>query len=73
MTIFPSGKIINFTTFINNYDDNITIFIFMLYIGALEIDDVHKEDNGAYRCNVTGLDRHRLSDPGVLTIVENEG
>ncbi|XP_025206226.1 neogenin isoform X3 [Melanaphis sacchari] len=40
--------------------------------GALEIDYVQKEDNGAYRCNVTGLDRHRLSDPGVLTIVENE-
>ncbi|VVC27257.1 Hypothetical protein CINCED_3A012217 [Cinara cedri] len=40
--------------------------------GALEIDDVHKGDNGAYRCNVTGLDRHRLSDPGVLTIDENE-
>ncbi|CAH1731331.1 unnamed protein product [Aphis gossypii] len=40
--------------------------------GALEIDYVQKEDNGAYRCNVTGLDRHRLSDPGVLTVVENE-
>jgi len=41
--------------------------------GALEIDDVHRGDSGAYRCNVTGLDRHRLSDPGILTIDENEG
>ncbi|XP_050425598.1 neogenin isoform X2 [Adelges cooleyi] len=40
--------------------------------GALEIVDVLKGDAGAYRCNVTGLDRHRLSDPGVLTIDENE-
>lgn len=39
----------------------------------MEIDDVHRGDSGAYRCNVTGLDRHRLSDPGVLTIDENEG
>ncbi|XP_025405538.1 neogenin isoform X3 [Sipha flava] len=40
--------------------------------GALEIDDVQKGDSGAYRCNVTGLDRHRLSDPGILTIDENK-
>lgn len=39
----------------------------------MEIDDVQKGDSGAYRCNVTGLDRHRLSDPGILTIDENEG
>lgn len=49
------------------------IWIFLYYLGALEIDDVHVGDDGAYRCNVTGLDRHRLSDPGVLTIDENEG
>lgn len=45
----------------------------MFILGALEIDDVHKGDSGAYRCNVTGLDRHRLSDPGILTIDENQG
>lgn len=45
----------------------------MFTLGALEIDDVHTDDSGAYRCNVTGLDRHRLSDPGILIIDENEG
>ncbi|KAL4085515.1 hypothetical protein QTP88_027026 [Uroleucon formosanum] len=49
-------------------DNRMTIF----QSGALEIDDVRTEDNGAYRCNVTGLEIHSLSDPGVLTVVENE-
>lgn len=49
------------------------MYVFYLNLGALEIDDVHKGDMGAYRCNVTGLDRHRLSDPGILTVDENEG
>ncbi|XP_050426964.1 netrin receptor DCC-like [Adelges cooleyi] len=39
---------------------------------ALEIVDVLKADAGEYRCNVTGLGSYRLSDPGVLTIDENE-
>lgn len=45
----------------------------MCDVGALEIDDVHKGDNGDYQCNVTGLDRHRTSATGKLTIDENEG
>ncbi|XP_050527006.1 neogenin isoform X2 [Daktulosphaira vitifoliae] len=49
-------------------DSRMTIFP----SGSLEIDDVHKGDAGSYRCNVTGLDRHRLSDPGVLIVEDNE-
>ncbi|KAL1140726.1 hypothetical protein AAG570_000656, partial [Ranatra chinensis] len=44
--------------------------------GSLEIDDVQSSDKGSYRCNVTGLDKYRLSskavldvDPGMDTIV----
>lgn len=45
----------------------------MCNVGALEIDDVHKGDNGDYQCNVTGVDRHRTSATGKLTIDESEG
>ncbi|CAI6376488.1 unnamed protein product [Macrosiphum euphorbiae] len=40
--------------------------------GALEINDVHENDVGAYRCNITVLNKHRLSDAGMMTIVHNE-
>lgn len=36
--------------------------------GSLEIDAVQNSDQGSYRCNVSGLDQHRLSEKAVLTI-----
>lgn len=40
----------------------------MLLSGSLEIDHVQVGDQGSYRCNASILDRHRVSQSGMLTL-----
>uniref|UniRef100_A0A224XGP9 Putative neural cell adhesion molecule l1 n=1 Tax=Panstrongylus lignarius TaxID=156445 RepID=A0A224XGP9_9HEMI len=39
--------------------------------GSLEIDDVQISDTGAYRCNLTALNMHRLSKVAYLTVSQD--
>ncbi|XP_015837098.1 neogenin isoform X4 [Tribolium castaneum] len=40
----------------------------LLPSGALEIDEVAESDQGAYRCNATGLNLYKLSNKATLTV-----
>ncbi|KAG8195386.1 hypothetical protein JTE90_001400 [Oedothorax gibbosus] len=40
----------------------------LLPSGALEIRDVQSSDGGAYRCNASNAERHRMSSAGTLTV-----
>jgi hypothetical protein len=47
--------------------------IYMLIVGALEIDEVRASDQGSYRCNASSLDQHHLSIAATLSIDMNLG
>lgn len=47
--------------------------LYMLIVGALEIDEVRASDQGSYRCNASSLDQHRLSIAATLSINMNLG
>jgi hypothetical protein len=47
--------------------------MYVLIIGALEIDEVRASDQGSYRCNATSLEQYRLSVAATLSIDMNLG
>lgn len=40
----------------------------LLLTGSLEIESVQVSDRGSYRCNVSSVDQHRLSEKAMLQI-----